>query len=556
MTLTLVDANGQAVESKTVSSNAYGSAAGEFAIPAGRALGAWSVRCATGGAASIRVEEYKRPTFETTLDVPKDPLRLNRPATFRGEARYYFGLPVTNGSVAWRVTREAEYPWWWWGWWGGGRPAGAETVATGTASLAADGTFAVTFTPKADERAGKDVTYRYRLSADVTDEGGETRSAERSFRLGFVSVRARRGEREEFLPRRKERRERRSSARTSTERPAPAREPGGCCASSSPEKTLLPAEFPSKQSENGGSVSETGAALNGSARERREQGVPDARRPAPPALVDRLFRRPVAARVEGRCGDGVGRRHARREGRGEARAAGAARGRLPPALLDRRRLRGDVRDGAGLPRRGAKAAPALPLVLLAESSSVKVGGVARFLVASGIRGQALYLDVARAGKLIERRILRAGTDAALIEIPITEEDRGGFGVTLTAVRDHQFLQQTQTVFVPWDDRELKVTFATFRDRLRPGQTETWRVTVKGATREHPLAETAELLAYMYDRSLDVFAPHRPPSPLSLYPNRATPVTWRATLGAAQAAVAHERQFSAPALVGRPHASTV
>ena len=48
---------------------------------------------------------------------------------------------------------------------------------------------------------------------------------------------------------------------------------------------------------------------------------------------------------------------------------------------------------------GAKAAPALPLVLLAESSSVKVGGVARFLVASGIRGQALYLDVSRAGKL-------------------------------------------------------------------------------------------------------------------------------------------------------------
>ena len=164
-------------------------------------------------------------------------------------------------------------------------------------------------------------------------------------------------------------------------------------------------------------------------------------------------------------------------------------------------------------------------------------------MASGLRGQTLYLDVARAGKLIERRILRAGADEALIERPITEEDRGGFGVTLTAVRDHQFLQQTQAVFVPWDDRELKVTFATFRDRLRPGQTETWRVTVKGATKEHPLAETAELLAYMYDRSLDVFAPHRPPSPLSLLPNRATPLTWRAHARRGAAAVAHERRRS-------------
>ena len=163
---------------------------------------------------------------------------------------------------------------------------------------------------------------------------------------------------------------------------------------------------------------------------------------------------------------------------------------------------------------------------------MKVGGVARFLVASGLRGQTMFLDVARAGRPIERRILKAGADPVVVERAITEEDRGGLGFTLTAVRDHQFLQQTQSVFVPWDDRELKVSFATFRDRLRPGQTETWRVTVKGATPEHPLRETAELLAYMYDRSLDAFVAHHPPSPLSLLPNRATPLVTRATLGQA------------------------
>lgn len=176
VSISLVDANGQTVESKTVTTNAYGSAAGEFALPTGRALGAWSVRCGWGGAASIRVEEYKRPTFEATLPDSKEALRLNRPATFHGEARYYFGLPVTNGSVAWRVTREPEYPrWWWWGWLGGAPAAGAETVAAGNAALGPDGAFSVTFTPKAHERASHDLTYRYRLSADVTDEGGETR---------------------------------------------------------------------------------------------------------------------------------------------------------------------------------------------------------------------------------------------------------------------------------------------------------------------------------------------------------------------------------------------
>ena len=532
VTLTLVDANGQTVESKTVSSNAYGSAAGEFAIPAGRALGAWSVRCATGGAASIRVEDYKRPTFETTLDVPKDPLRLNRPATFRGGSRYYFGLPVTNGSVVWRVTREAEYPWWWWGWWGGSRPAGAEIVATGRASLAQDGTFAVTFTPKADERAGKDVTYRYRLSADVTDEGGETRSQERSFHLGFVSVKARWERGTGFFLEGK--RGEGTIQRTDLDgAPRPGKGTWRLLRLVPPEKTLLPAEFPSKNSENGATFSDPVAATSGAtaASGSKEFQTPgDLLRPrwSTDYSVDEWL-------------------HAWKDGAEAASGAvthdakGEAKLELPALPAGAYRLRYSTADDFGAKYEmaqdflvaGSKAAPALPLVLLVESSSVKVGGVARFYAASGIKGQALFLDFVRAGKVIERRILRAGTDAALIERAITEEDRGGFGVTVTAVNDHQFLQQTQSLFVPWDDRELKVTFATFRDRLRPGQTETWRVSVKGATREHPLAETAELLAYMYDRSLDIFAPHRPPSPLSLLPNRATPATWRATLGPAQ-----------------------
>jgi uncharacterized protein YfaS (alpha-2-macroglobulin family) len=530
-TLSLVDTNGQVVESKTVASNAYGSAAGEFVIPAGRALGAWSVRCAAGGSASIRVEEYKRPTFEAKLDIPKDAVRLNRAATFRGESRYYFGLPVTSGSVAWRVTREAEYPRWW-GWWGGSRPAGAETVATGTVSLGADGTFAVTFTPKADERAGRDVTYRYRLSADVTDEGGETRSAERSFRLGFVNVKARLEKSTNFFLEGKKGIT--QIVRTDLDgAPRSGKGTWRLLRLTPPEKTLLPAEFPSKQSESAETMSKAGAALNEgttSAGSKEFQTPGDLLRPrwSTAYSVDEWL-------------------HAWKDGSETASgtvahdAKGEAKLELPALPAGAYRLRYSTADDFGAKVEmeqdflvaGSKAGPALPLVLLAESSSVKVGGVARFHVASGIKGQALYLDVSRAGKVIERRILHAGTDATLVERPVTEADRGGLGVTLTAVNDHQFLQQTQTVFVPWDDRELKVTFATFRDRLRPGQTETWRVTVKGATREHPLAETAELLAYMYDRSLDTFAPHGPPSPSFLLPNRATPATWRVTLGQAQ-----------------------
>ncbi len=87
------------------------------------------------------------------------------------------------------------------------------------------------------------------------------------------------------------------------------------------------------------------------------------------------------------------------------------------------------------------------------------------------------------------------------------------------MRDHQWIEESHTVDVPWADRELAVEFSTFRDKLRPGARETWRVTVKGE--DGAAVAQAELLAYMYDRSLDLFAPHRPARVLDLFPRRAS-----------------------------------
>ncbi len=92
------------------STNSFGSAAGEFVIPAGRALGSWSVESSPSGEAGVQVEEYKRPTFEVKWEDPKTPLRLNQRAAISGSARYYFGLPVTTGTVRWQVLREPQYP--------------------------------------------------------------------------------------------------------------------------------------------------------------------------------------------------------------------------------------------------------------------------------------------------------------------------------------------------------------------------------------------------------------------------------------------------------------
>ncbi len=526
VTVTLFDQNNQKIEARTVTTNDFGSAAGEFMIPAGRALGSWRLESSLGGSrASFRVEEYKRPTFEVTWKDPAEPLRLNRQARLTGEARYYFGLPVGSGSVRWRVTRTPQY-FWWSSWsWTPTPAARAQTIASGTADLKPDGTFEVVFTPEADERLGKgskDLTYTYRVEADASDEGGEIRSAARSFRLGFVSVEARVEAPPGFLL--ESRQSRLRIVRTSLDGvPRQGKGSWRIARLEQPEKTMLPADQPPTV------TTRAGLAPRGRSSPEDFHTPGDELRPRwntdyAPERMMHLWK------------DGAEVAHGEltHDAKGEASLEVSG---LPAGAY---RLHYRTVDEFGavfeMPKEflvGGKKTPlALPAVLAVENASVPVGETARFLVTSGLPDQALFFDIYSAGRRIERRELSSGVSPALIEIPVAEKDRGGFSVKLSALRDHQWMALSESVLVPWDDKRLKVTFSTFRDRLRPGARETWKVKVETPKGSPSQRTAAELLAYMYDRSLDAFAPHSPPDPLSVYPVRTGSDWSRANLGEA------------------------
>ena len=169
VTITLRDRNRQVVESKTVTTNSFGTASGEFIIPSGRMLGYWYLESSQNGRSSIQVEEYKRPTFEAALLDPTESLRLNQTAALKGEAKYYFGLPVSSGQV------EPVFPSWWRYYSLEGRTPSrsprSQVVASGTSVLNEDGTFSFHFLPEADERLdnNKEISYLYSVTADVTE---------------------------------------------------------------------------------------------------------------------------------------------------------------------------------------------------------------------------------------------------------------------------------------------------------------------------------------------------------------------------------------------------
>jgi uncharacterized protein YfaS (alpha-2-macroglobulin family) len=510
VTVRLIDPNYQVVQSRTLQLNAFGSVSGEFTVPTGRPLGNWSIQTlGHAGSASLKVEEYKRPTFEASFREAKEPLRLNHEARMRGEAKYYFGLPVTGGKAAWRVVRTEVTPWWWdfWGGWRGMRHAG-QTVASGVAPLGKDGTFEVIFRPAADERRNgeKGFSYNFEVSADVTDEGGETRSASRVFRLGFTAVEAR-----------------------------------------------LSWEAGFFRAGHAGSLLAVLSNLDGKPLA-GEGSYRIARLAAPPAVVPSELPRDDAPESSFTLpGD---RQRARWEtnfhweaithkwkeadiiGQGKVTHDAKGEGRIPftpPEKAGVYRLTYLTKDSFGSPFEASRdilvsgaGVPALPLVLIPEMPARKVGETARFFVASGLGALPITVEIFRGGKRESKKMFAGG----VLEVPVTAADRGGFTVAASAVKDHQGLRAEANENVPWSDRELKVEFSTFRDKLRPGQKETFRISVKGNDGKALGAGGAEVLAYMYDRSLDLFAPHSFPKVASLYPSRLGAATHTWSLGQA------------------------
>jgi len=507
--VSLRDTNNETVETVQMITNAYGTASGEFVIPSGRALGGWRIVSSFSGDARVLVEEYKRPTFEASFIDPAGALRLNHKATIKGEARYYFGMPVGVGTVAWKVRKTAIYPFWWY-WWGITR-AEPQVVAAGNSKLAEDGSFEIEFLPLADERtADHGTTWRFEVTADVTDEGGETRSVTKVFNLGFKAVTASIGlDREFYTPTVSPVVE--ISRQDLNGLPAPGDGEWEIYELLLPDKVTLPADRPIA-------------------------ARPDADPKAPVSPGDSL-----PPRWEARYDTGLwlsdwkeGTKFA--EGKVSHGESGLASIDMPTLKAGAWRIKYSTVDAFGGKFKtskdfivSGKKLP-LPFVAMVDKSTVKVGDTARLLVDSGIDNQSVTIDVYSNNKLQSSKVVTLKKQPQVISFPIAEKDRGGFVVRVSALSDHQVMQRDISVFVPWDNKQLKLHMTAFRDLMRPKAVEKWSVKVTDASLKQAPISAAEVLAYMYDRSLDIFETHRPPDPIGVYIDKTKAPTTSFSLG--------------------------
>lgn len=513
ITLSLVDPNGQEITKKTLKLGSYGTASGEFIIPKGRPLGKWFVRSVIpyNHGAQLSVEEYKRPTFEVKLQEAKESLRLNQKAKISGEARYYFGQALTSGQVKWSVQREVVFPWWWrfWGWRFNYQNMQPEIVAKGETRLGKDGYFEFNFLPEADKRNKKEVTYRFLVTAEILSEDGETRRDSHSYRLGWVAVEAQIEWDKNFFQ------------RDSTEKisvylkdlDGKAQKGTGSyqiAYLNQPKETLVPADLHLVKEKNNYTLPDD---LKKARWETDTEWSQLTHEWSPAEIIKK------------------GNLSHNEKGLAEIEIGSLNKSGIYRIIYNTKdRFGSDFSISRDFIVADKKTDIHLPMIVESEKNSYQVGEKAKLYVHSGLSKQVFNIEIYQNSQLLKRQKFISGESHEVIEFPVTEESRGGFTVVVSGLRDFQWMEKEVIFAVPWDNKDLKLEFSTFRDQLRPGQKEIFKISVKDDKGKALSQGVAEVLSYMYDRSLDLFVTHNFSSIASIYPVQTAYVKETTSLG--------------------------
>ena len=142
--------------------------------------------------------------------------------------------------------------------------------------------------------------------------------------------------------------------------------------------------------------------------------------------------------------------------------------------------------------------------MTALKSKAEVGESGKFLLGTSLSNTRVLFETMNADGLRHREWVTLNNEQRVFEIPVKEEDVYGVTYGAAFVRAGRMESGTNYVEVPNTDKQLDISFETFRDKLKPGEKEEWRIKIKGKNGEKI---AAEMVATMYDASLDAIKKH-------------------------------------------------
>lgn len=495
----LSDANSQHIDSLKVLLNDFGSCNGKFRLPENKINGEFEIDFSdfTNSSVSFSVEEYKRPKFYAEFENVKGSYLVGDTVSITGFAKAYAGNTIDGSKVSFHVTRKTRfiYPWIFWR---TGFPGSSEMeITSGEMKTNADGKFIINFPAIPDLSIDKntDPVFDYQVQADITDINGETRSANTTVPIGYKTLNL-----QISLPK------------------------GEIINKDSVHNIIITSKNLSDQPE------------------RVQADVKIFKLQPPQRLIrERLWSQPDTSVFSK---DQYIQYFPHDEYKDELEKESWPKTDLvykkidstntdstfifPPSSIAQGWyvIEATAKDQYGQEVKNVKyfqvydknkdSLPA-PSYLwgFVEKNYTEPGDTA--ILVTGTSAKNIFLveeinnRISGENRTISKdqdqkdyRYFSFQNNKKNFPFIITESDRGGFGVNQFFVKDNRFYVSNNNIFVPWTNKDLHISFDTYRDKTLPGSDEKWKVTVSGYKGQKV---AAEMLASMYDASLDQFKPH-------------------------------------------------
>lgn len=441
-TVSLYDANNNETGKVEVWTNGFGSFSGQFVLPSPCLTGYFSLRAADTSV-SFKVEEYKRPTFDVTFEPVKVEYQVGDSIEVAGMAKTFAGAPVQNARVHYNISR--SYAWFW-------RFMGRGSARwEGEAMTDADGKFIVPvhFEIDSDRRESPLWYYTYNIQADVTDGAGETQQANLSLPLGSTSMVLNMDNLPDNWVKEKKLEIKLTAMNLSGE----------------PVDTPVTYQVVEMEKQKDGQEKEGRKVLTGTV-EANKSFIPEAIY----ALPSGNYRLKLSAKDT------------------QGRECTASKNFLLFSLNDKRP----------------------PFVITdwfyQDGLEFDAASPATIYIGSSEKNVYLLYDVFAGNKRLESKRIQLSDSVISFRFPYKKEYGDGILVSMAFVKDGRLYSHNARIMKPAPEKKLQLKWTTFRDKLRPGQQEEWKLTVlypDGRPAE------AEMLATMYDASLDkIYSAHK------------------------------------------------
>lgn len=490
------NANYQEIGEKTFETNAYGTFNGSFAAPANGLTGNMSIQSNLGGSIGFSVEEYKRPKFQVIVEDLAGDYTVNDQVEVRGQAKAFAGNAIDNAKVNYRITRSDVQPSPWMR--GYSFPYSYQNnieIANGTTRTDAEGNFSIDFQalPNLEIPKASQPRFRYRVEVDVVDITGETQSTNQTVVIGYTGMIAKMDFPKE-IDRANNKLELPLSIDNLNGRPLDASGTININKVNSPNRIYKKRywDAPNQQIIKKETFWNAfpGFAYEG-------ENMPKNWTVEESPIWSKDFNTAKTKNITFDTDE------------------------LPVGVYD---LKLQTQDADGneivyeqrflvYDSENKSIPPHLAFWSKLAQTQAEPGQSTQLILATQLEGKRpIFFEKERKGTIVSSEWLEID-GWQTVEYEVQEADRGNVQFQYAFVQNNRARTEVKNIIVPYTNKKLNFTYSTFRDKLEPGQEEEWIIKISGSEKE---AVSAEMVATLYDASLDQFADHQ--WSLNLYSN--------------------------------------